>query len=131
MIKRITVILLAVVVMICGCSSTDKNIEDGNYEIEATLSGGTGRAGIVSPLQITVKNGEIIANIQWSSPYYDYMVVGEEKYFPTNTDGDSTFEIPVEDLEEPLEIIADTTAMSEPHEIEYILEFSIESLSKK
>ena len=38
------------------------------------------------------------ATIVWSSPNYDYMIVDGEKYLPTNTEGNSTFEIPVSAL---------------------------------
>ena len=33
--------------------------------------------------------------------------------------GNSVFEIPVTKLNEPIKVTADTTAMSEPHEIDY------------
>ena len=63
------------------------------------------------------------AVITWSSPYYDYMIVDGQRYEPVNTEGNSVFEIPVASLDAPLKVIADTTAMSEPHEIEYMLTF--------
>ena len=75
------------------------------------------------------KNGdEVIAVITWSSPYYDYMIVEGQRYEPVNTDGNSVFEIPVASFDSPLEVIADTTAMSEPHEIEYTLKFDSASI---
>ncbi|MFR9066776.1 MAG: hypothetical protein ACLVJH_07435 [Faecalibacterium prausnitzii] len=46
-----------------------------------------------------------------------------EKYLPTNTEGNSTFEIPVAALGTPLAVTADTVAMSKPHEIEYTPDF--------
>ena len=66
------------------------------------------------------------ATIVWSSPNYDYMIVDGEKYLPTNTEGNSTFEIPVTALGTPLAVTADTVAMSKPHEIEYTLTFTLE-----
>lgn len=57
------------------------------------------------------------------------MKVGEEKYLPVNTEGNSTFEIPVEVFDEPMSVIGDTTAMSVPHEIEYTLTFASDSVS--
>ena len=62
----------------------------------------------------------------WGSPNYDYMIVDGEKYLPTNTEGNSTFEIPVAALGTPLAVTADTVAMSKPHEIEYTLTFTLE-----
>ena len=49
-----------------------------------------------------------------------------DRYLPTNTEGNSTFEIPVAALGTPLAVTADTVAMSKPHEIEYTLTFTLE-----
>ena len=51
------------------------------------------------------------------------MRIGEEKFLPLNSEGNSTFEIPVEFFNRNLVVYADTTAMSTPHEIEYALRF--------
>ena len=56
------------------------------------------------------------------------MLVGDEKYLPVNTEGNSVFEIPVESLSKPADVIGDTVAMSTPHEVEYQLIFDIETL---
>ena len=49
--------------------------EDGEYSIQVELEGGSGKASVTSPTLITVKNGEVTADIQWSSSNYDYMIV--------------------------------------------------------
>ena len=100
---------------------------DGSYTCEVTLEGGSGRATVDSPAVLTVADGKMTATIVWSSPNYDYMIVDGEKYLPTNTEGNSTFEIPVSALGVPLSVVADTVAMSTPHEIEYTLTFSAPS----
>ena len=100
---------------------------DGSYTCEVTLEGGSGRATVDSPAALTVDDGKMTATIVWSSPNYDYMIVNGEKYLPTNTEGNSTFEIPVSALGTPLSVVADTVAMSTPHEIEYTLTFSAPS----
>ena len=100
---------------------------DGSYTCEVTLEGGSGRATVDSPAALTVSDGKMTATIVWSSPNYDYMIVDGEKYLPTNTEGNSTFEIPVSALGTPLSVVADTVAMSTPHEIEYTLTFSAPS----
>ena len=100
---------------------------DGSYTCEVTLEGGSGRATVDSPAALTVADGKMTATIVWSSPNYDYMIVDGEKYLPTNTEGNSTFEIPVSALGVPLSVVADTVAMSTPHEIEYTLTFSATS----
>ena len=97
---------------------------DGSYTCEVTLEGGSGRATVESPAALTVADGKMTAVIVWSSPNYDYMIVDGEKYLPTNTEGNSTFEIPVAALGTPLAVTADTVAMSTPHEIEYTLTFT-------
>ena len=99
--------------------------EDGEYSVNVTLEGGSGRATVDSPATLTVADGKMTATIVWSSPNYDYMIVDGEKYLPTNTEGNSTFEIPVAALGTPLSVTADTVAMSQPHEIEYTLTFEL------
>ena len=99
---------------------------DGAYTAAVVLEGGSGRATVESPAALTVAEGKMTATIVWSSPNYDYMIVDGEKYLPTNTEGNSTFEIPVAALGTPLTVTADTVAMSKPHEIEYTLTFTLE-----
>ena len=96
-------------------------LSDGSYTVEGSLEGGSGRASITSPVSLTIKEGKITASIEFSSPYYDYMIVDGEKYEPVNTDGNSTFEIPVAGFDTAIPVTADTVAMSEPHEIEYTI----------
>ena len=109
-------------------SSSMPEIPDGTYEVVVDLAGGTGRATVNSPCEITVASGQITARIEWSSPNYDYMKVGDEKYVAVNTEGNSVFEIPVTAFDEPIDVIGDTLAMSTPHEIEYTLTFHSEGL---
>ena len=101
---------------------------DGTYTCDVTLEGGSGRATVESPAALTVADGKMTATIVWSSPNYDYMLVDGEKYLPTNTEENSTFEIPVSALDTALDVTADTVAMSTPHEIEYTLTFDSASL---
>ena len=105
-----------------------ESLEDGTYLIDVTLEGGSGKAAILSPASITVADERITARIEWSSPNYDYMLVDDEKYLPVNTGGNSVFEIPVEALDEELDVVGDTVAMSTPHEIEYTLTFHSDTL---
>ena len=101
---------------------------DGTYTCDVTLEGGSGRATVDSPATLTVADGKMTATIVWSSPNYDYMLVDGEKYLPTNTEGNSTFEIPVAALDTALDVVGDTVAMSTPHEVEYTLTFDSSSL---
>ncbi len=51
------------------------------------------------------------------------MIVGNQKYLPLQDEGYAVFEIPILIFNEPMTVIADTTAMSTPHEVEYTLTF--------
>lgn len=105
-------------------------LEDGDYAVEITLSGGSNRASVASPARLSVSGGKAVVFIEWSSPNYDYMLVDGVKYLPVNTEGNSVFEIPVAAFDEEVYITADTTAMSVPHEIEYTLIFHSDTLRK-
>ena len=102
---------------------------DGSYTCAVTLEGGSGRATVESPAALTVADGAMTATIVWSSPNYDYMLIDGEKYLPINTEGNSTFEIPVAALDTALAVTADTVAMSTPHEIDYTLTFDSATLA--
>ena len=111
-----------------AASVSELELSDGEHTAEVTLDGGTGKASVESPAVIRINGDECIAVITWSSPYYDYMIVDGQRYEPVNTDGNSVFEIPVPYFDKAVEVIADTTAMSEPHEIEYTLTFDSASV---
>jgi hypothetical protein len=106
----------------------DTDLEDGDYEIEVSLAGGSGRASIESPAKLSVQDGKATARIVWSSSNYDYMKLGSQVYYPVQTEGNSTFEIPVTVFDGEMAVTADTTAMSTPHEIAYTLHFDSSSV---
>lgn len=99
-------------------------LKDGTYKVQVTMTGGSGRATIATPATVHISSGLATAVIEWNSPNYDYMMVNGEKYLPVNTDGNSVFEIPVLFWDKEMTVLADTTAMSVPHEIEYQLIFA-------
>ena len=103
-------------------------IADGEYAVDVTLEGGTGRSTIASPAALKINKGQMTALIEWSSPYYDYMIVDFIKYTPINEMGNSIFEIPVRALDTELKVKGNTVAMSTPHEIEYTLTFHSEGI---
>ncbi len=106
-------------------------LSDGEYTCDVELGGGSGKATVNSPAQLKVSDKKVTARIEWSSPNYDYMIVNEEKFLPLNQDGNSIFEIPVRAFDIRIPVIGDTTAMSQPHEIEYTLKFDSSSLKEK
>lgn len=98
-------------------------LADGNYTVEVQLAGGSGKTTVESPAALRIENGAAYATLIFSSSKYDYVKVGEEKFLPLNTEGNATFEIPVAAFDWKMPVLADTTAMSTPHEIEYTLYF--------
>ena len=112
-----------------GKTVSDLGIADGMYTAEVAFSGGSGKAHIASPVTLTIADGKAVATVVWSSSKYDYMVVDGECCDVLTTEPGSTFEIPVAAFDTDLTVIGDTTAMSTPHEIEYTLNFSSESLT--
>lgn len=94
---------------------------DSDLLVDITMEGGSGKAYIQSPVKVTGTGDDLMAELIWSSPNYDYMIVDGIRYDNENQSGSSTFTIPVNSLKEPLSVIADTLAMGTPHEIEYTI----------
>ena len=122
-------LLLTLFAAACKKEKQPEGLADGIYHVAATLTGGTGKAKIASPVELTVKDGQITATLVWSSANYDYMKVNGVRYDAVIEDGHSVFTVPVASLEEPLPVVADTVAMSVPHEIEYTITFDAASLT--
>lgn len=124
--------LVAVVVAVlalAGCSSaTGSAPAPGEYTVAVVLSGGSGKATVNSPARLTVTADQLTAEVVWSSPYYTWMEVDGIRYTPTSGQGEnSTFEIPVK-LDTDIPVTAETTAMSQPHAIDYTLRFDSSTL---
>ena len=66
----LTVLMLATLI---GCGQ--KEITDGSYTVDVTLSGGSGRASVESPCKVMIADGQATATIIWSSPFYEYMPI--------------------------------------------------------
>ena len=113
---------------------TVDTLEDGTYVPTLfTVSGGTGKVKITCP-EVVVTEGEAQARIEFSSSHYEWVKVNDVQYDPENADDadrdNSVFRIPVR-LDEEMTISGLTTAMSEPHEIEYTLFISLTQEDKK
>lgn len=91
--------------------------ETANLPTKFSFSGGTGKVGI-SCTNIEEKDGTAFATIEFSSDAYTYIRVGEKQYNCDHGDGTSFASVPVV-LNENNTIFAETTKMSEAHEIEY------------
>ena len=115
-----------------GEAATAKSLklEDGSYTVAVRLEGGSGRAAVETPAALRIEDGKAFAVITWGSSNYDYMKVEGEKLDLINTGGNSSFEIPVRVFDRKMPVIADTIAMSEPHEVEYTLVFDSTTIKK-
>lgn len=101
----------------------------GSFLCAVELTGGSGRASVSSPA-VLVSDGEtLMATIQWSSPNYTYMMVGDVQYDPIQEESNSTFRIPVI-LDRDIPVSACTVAMSTPHLVEYTLRFDSTTLTQ-
>lgn len=108
------------------------NLTDGEYAINVTMTGGSGKATIQSPTLLTLNDGIAYATITWSSSNYDYMIVDGQKYLnESEEDANSRFMIPIADLTQDVPVIADTLAMGTPHEVQYVLTFDPASIASK
>lgn len=110
-------------------TAEDLALADGAYQVDVTLEGGSGRASVESPAQMTVENGKVTATIVWSSSNYDYMKVDGVRYDAVIENDRSVFTIPVTCFDWKMAVVADTIAMSQPHEIDYALRFDSASIS--
>ena len=104
------------------------SLADGVYLVEVSLEGGSGKATIASPTEFEVFGGVGVVRVEWSSSNYDYMLVGGKKYLPANEGGNSTFVIPALAYDRPFDVVGDTTAMSEAHEIAYRLAIDLDTV---
>ena len=104
---------------------SDEILVPGEYKATLTMTGGTGKAYIESPVEIVVENDSVTAVLIWSSKNYDYMLVDGKKYLNEANEGEpSVFTVPIV-LNEEMTVIGDTVAMSTPHEVEYTLLFEL------
>ncbi len=140
--KIITIASLCMAgMLLCACGTKNNEVEtqtqtqqqteseaatlaDGEYTVNVTLEGGSGRATVDSEAKVKVTDGQAYATIVWSSTHYDYMLVDDQKYENENEGGNSTFTFPISGVPCKMDVVGDTTAMSTPHEIDYTLTFS-------
>ena len=147
----LTAILVLIMMSVAACSSAEKTdneaavtaapaeetaaettasgtMQDGTYEpAEFTAQGGSGKVTITCP-EVTITGGEAKALIELSSPHYEWVKVNGVQYDAENAGEEnrknSVFRIPVV-LDQEMTIVGLTTAMSQPHEIEYTLFISL------
>lgn len=130
--KKIIACLLSLIMIIGTTAAVYAAVPaDGSYSVSVNLEGGTGRVKIKSPCTLTVQGGKMTAKVVWGSSNYTWMKVGGVTYNNENSGSNSTFTIPVSSLDTPISISAETTAMSEPHVIDYTITFSSAGIDMK
>lgn len=104
-------------------------LKDGVYTPDSfSWSGGTGKLSI-SCSKITVRNGQAYATIIFTSTKVDQLKASGGLYYKQGS-GNAVFEIPV-NLNSNNTIVARTTAMSQPHWIEYTIYIGLNSASEQ
>ena len=106
-------------------------LADGEYEVDAQLTGGSGKTTVASPAAFTVKDGKAEVTVVMSSSKYDYAIVDGVKYEPSTTEPGSTFTFPISAFDYPMPFIGDTVAMGSNHEIEYTIYFDSKTIQAK
>lgn len=108
------------------------DLEDGEYSIQVDLTGGSGKASVSSPALMIVEDARAYVKLVWSSSNYDYMIVGNKKYLnEAEEEANSFFTVPILAMDKPVDVIGDTTAMGEPHEVAYTLTLHSETIDSK
>ncbi len=123
--KKIILTAAVLLISLTACGFFSNRIDENSteeYLCQVQLTGGSGKATVESPAEVTCENGTYYVKLIWSSPNYDYMIVDGQKYDnEADANSNSVFTIPFEVFNEAFTVIGDTTAMSIPHEIEYEL----------
>ena len=116
-------------------------IKSGYYEPnEFKFEGGTGKVTITCPRVKIADDGQMMADLVFSSINYTEAVVDEVKYEPVvdKKAGTSTFTVPVfvtdstyADLHKDMVISATTVAMSSPHTVDYTFSVKVDPANLK
>lgn len=114
--RRIFAFILAL--LLAGLCALAEAAPDG-----FTFSGGSGRVTITCDA-IWEADGQTMARIAFSSPNYPTLQSGGVTYAARHEGKTSIFEIPVT-LNQDMEIVGTTTAMSQPHDITYTIRISV------
>lgn len=100
-------------------------LKDGTYAPEEfTFTGGTGKVQITCDT-VRVIGGKALAVICFSSTKYTKVQTGGEAFASRIKNDKAQFTIPI-DLNTDQLIIATTVAMSEPHDIEYVIHVTLD-----
>lgn len=113
-IRRVLLMLLALCLCVVALAEGDVREPEG-----FSFSGGSGRVKITCPA-IWEADGTTWARLVFSSPNYPKLMSAGMEYTASHDGKTSIFELPVS-LDEDMQIVATTTAMSQPHDITYTI----------
>jgi len=99
-------------------------LPDGEYVPDGfDFSGGTGKVKISCP-RVVVTDGAATATLVFSSPNYPKVTVDGAEYAAAHDGDSSIFEVPAA-INADMTVVGTTTAMSQPHDVEYVVHISI------
>ena len=116
--SALALVLALILALAAAGALAEAALPDGEYAPDGfSFSGGSGKVKITCPL-LSVKDGEATATLVFSSENYPRLVVAGVEYVAEHDGKTSLFRIPVR-VNEDMAIVGTTTAMSQPHDIEY------------
>ena len=118
---RLSGLLLALALLLGGIGGFgEAALPDGEYVPDGfTFSGGSGKVTISCP-SVTLADGAATATLVFSSPNYPRLVADGAEYAAQHEGKTSIFRLPVA-LNADMTVVGTTTAMSQPHDIEYTI----------
>ena len=120
MLLRALALALFLALCLSAALAEGATLPEGEYAPDGfTYSGGSGKVTISCP-QISVTGGAATATLVFSSPNYPRLVVDGAEYTAEHEGKTSAFTVPVR-VNEDMTIVGTTTAMSQPHDIEYTI----------
>lgn len=130
-VKKISTLILAIVFTFALSINTfAATVADGDYPIECKMEGGTHDRAVTSAT-LHVINGVMTADIVTDSKHYTWLKINDVQLDNTaliELEYSSFEGIPVSELDIPLGVTMETTAMSKPYPIDYTLTFVSSSL---
>ncbi|MGN0678862.1 MAG: hypothetical protein ACI4JS_04285 [Oscillospiraceae bacterium] len=111
-------------------SASELGLKDGKYYVDVTLEGGSGKTKVKSPAEMEVFEGNAYVTIEFSSSNYTYIKINGIEIPKDNDEGNSQFFTLVR-FDYHMPVIANTTAMGNPHEIEYTMYFDSKTIVKR
>ena len=122
MLRKTWLAVFFIIVVFCCAMAEGSLVPDG-----FTFSGGSGKVELSCPEITGDSDGAYVATVVFSSPYYTVARVGEETFESVVSGKTSVFRLPIQP-NVATQVYATTTAMSQPHEIEYTVFIRLDSL---